>query len=815
MRDPALWPAVALLTGVVLGWRAPWAAGDVLLTAFVLAWCATLVALVAKQARLFVGAALGGFLLAGVQLAAAATTSATETGLWRWYQQSAAHTPDRPVILEGRLARDAAPTDYGATLDLRVSRVMTPTGWIRASGGARVAVGGALTGYRRSDWIAGRTVRLTSTLKPAPRYLNPGLPDQQRSLMLRGTALLGSVKSALLVDVVRAGGTWAELAGRFRSTVRRDVGRTVGRFSERSAGVVTAVLIGDRAGLSPDDRRRLQAGGTYHVIAISGGNVAILAAAILLALRLVRVPFRLSVLIAVGLLLGYGAAVGPEASVARATFAAVIVLTALASDHRAGPLNTVALVGGCLVAVAPLSIIDPGFLLTFGATLGILVGVGRLLRVARSFLQRFGRRTTRVVLPALALLAATVCAELALLPIAAGAFSRLTAAGLLLNFLAIPLMTAAQIGGLVAVAALWLSEPLAHAVGYATHLAAAGIVDSARLIELAPWLTRRVPPPGIATAAGYYLGWIVWLARPPGVRRVWALLGIVVCGMSMVVGPARPMVDDGPCGEFASTLSVHVLDVGQADATFVRLPTRKTLLVDSGGQPGGRLDVGGRIIAPILWHFGVRRLDYLAISHGDPDHIGGAASVTEDFRPREVWEGVPVPGLAVLDRLAQLSADRGASWRQLQKGDTLRSGDVRIHVWHPPLPDWERPRVRNDDSLVLEIRYRDVSIVLPGDIGAEVETRLAREIQPAGYRILKVPHHGSRTSSSTDFLEALRPDIAVVSAGRYNRFGHPAAEVLGRYAGLGVEVVSTAEAGAVSVCTDGSAVAIKTMGPRS
>ena len=138
-------------------------------------------------------------------------------------------------------------------------------------------------------------------------------------------------------------------------------------------------------------------------------------------------------------------------------------------------------------------------------------------------------------------------------------------------------MTAAQIGGLVAVAALWLSEPLAHAVGYATHLAAAGIVDSARLIELAPWLTRRVPPPGIATAAGYYLGWIVWLARRPGVRRVWALLGIVVCGMSMVVGPVRPMVDDGPCGEFASTLSVHVLDVGQADATFVRLPTRKTL----------------------------------------------------------------------------------------------------------------------------------------------------------------------------------------------------------------------------------------------
>ena len=119
MRDPALWPAVALLTGVALGWRAPWAAGDILLTALVLAWCVTLVALVAKLVWPFVGAALGAFLLAGVQLAAAAITSATETGLWRWYQQSAAQTANRPVILEGRLARDAAPTDYGATLDLR------------------------------------------------------------------------------------------------------------------------------------------------------------------------------------------------------------------------------------------------------------------------------------------------------------------------------------------------------------------------------------------------------------------------------------------------------------------------------------------------------------------------------------------------------------------------------------------------------------------------------------------------------------------------------------------------------------------------
>ncbi len=780
--------------------------------ALLIVWSAALALLVSRRTRMFVAVAVGGFFIVGVQLAAEATTSATETGLWRWYQQSIGQGADQPVVLEGRPVRDAVPTDYGARLDVRVNRVLTPAGWIVMRGRLRVTVGGGLTEHRRLNWIAGRTVRLTATLRPAARYLNPGLADQQRSLMLRGTTLLGSVKSALLVEVVGQGGLWAELAGRSRAVVRRNVDRTVGRHSRRSAGVVTAVLIGDRAGLSPDDRRRLQASGTYHVIAISGGNVAILAGAILLLLRLLRVSYRLSILIAIGLLVAYGAVVGSEPSVARATVAAVIVLSALASDHRASPINTVALVAACLVAAAPLAIVDPGFLLTFGATLGILVGVGRLLSVPRAMLDRYGRRAARVVTPVLALLAATVCAELALLPIAAGAFSRLTAAGLLLNFVAIPLMTVAQIGGLVSVGALWLSEPLARGVGYATHLAAVGIVDSAGLIEFAPWLTRRVPPPGITATVGYYLGWVVWLARARGVGRVIALCGICVCGGSIVVGPVRLVGNNDGCGGLELPLSMHILDVDQADATFVRLPTGQTLLVDAGGTLRNRLDVGGRIVAPVLWHFGVRRLDYLAVTHGDPDHVGGAAAVMEDFRPREVWEGVPVPGLAVLDRLAQLAVDRGVSWRQLQKGDTLRLGHVEILVWHPPRPDWRRPRVRNDDSLVLEIRYADVSIVLPGDIGAGVETRLAREIQPAGYRILKVPHHGSRTSSSTTFLAALRPDIAVVSAGRHNRFGHPARDVVDRYTRFGTQVMSTATVGAVSVCTDGSAVTVKPAG---
>jgi competence protein ComEC len=250
-----------------------------------------------------------------------------------------------------------------------------------------------------------------------------------------------------------------------------------------------------------------------------------------------------------------------------------------------------------------------------------------------------------------------------------------------------------------------------------------------------------------------------------------------------------------------------VLDVGQGDATFVRLPSGRTLLVDSGGLGGtARFDVGERVVAPVLWHFGVRRLDVLAVTHGDADHAGGAGAALEMFRPREFWEGVPVPrDVGLTDLAARAEAGR-IPWRTVQAGDLLREGPTTVRAWHPPPPDWERQRVRNDDSLVLEIRYGDVSIVLPGDIGRAVEQGLAPVIPPARLRVLKVPHHGSATSSSMPFLTALRPQIAIVSCGRGNRFGHPSPAVLARYHRIGAAVYRTDQQGAITIDTDGLTV---------
>ena len=209
-------------------------------------------------------------------------------------------------------------------------------------------------------------------LRRPSRYLNPDVPDFERALARRGTTLVGSVKSGALVEVLGRAGWIDETAGRVRAYARRAIARTVGPWSAQSAAIVAAIVIGDRAGLDDEVQRRLQEAGTYHVIAISGGNIAILAGLMLAAFRLAGMLGRVAMLSAIVVLLAYARLVGGGASVDRATLMAVTYFAARLVDQRSPPLNSLAFVAACLVAAQPLSVVDPAFILTFGATLAIL-----------------------------------------------------------------------------------------------------------------------------------------------------------------------------------------------------------------------------------------------------------------------------------------------------------------------------------------------------------------------------------------------------------------------------------------------------------
>ena len=266
---------------------------------------------------------------------------------------------------------------------------------------------------------------------------------------------------------------------------------------------------GDQAGLDDETARRLQEAGTYHVIAISGGNIAILAGLLLLIFKVGGVAPRLAAGTTIVALVAYGYLVGDEASVVRATFVAVVYLGARAVDHRTPPLNGLGLAAFVILCAKPLAIFDAGFALTFGATLAILIGVPGLTSAGRRIIAEFSGHDPTWIRPLLALPAATICAEAALMPISAYMFSRVSFAGIALNFLAIPLMTIAQVSGLATVVLAAVHDGASLIAGYLAHLAAAGLVGSTRFLDVAPWLVARVPAPAVPvvclpiTAAGW------------------------------------------------------------------------------------------------------------------------------------------------------------------------------------------------------------------------------------------------------------------------------------------------------------------------
>jgi competence protein ComEC len=833
VRVAVAFPTGGLLVGCVIGVFWPAAHISLLLTLLIATAILTLTAFWAGHRPLFSMALVVCFAAGGLLLAVRQWQDAWRPTLKIAFESIARDErhelrkagrvlPEEEsagVIVVGVLVSDATPSSGGG-ISLNVA-----TRWIGrlrsanersdpaanpVSGGLLLTVAGALAADRQDEWRAGRMIRAPAQIRAPSFYLDPGVPDQQRVFARRGITLVGTVKSGALVEVESRGHLWSEIAASIRAFSRRAIASSVGRWSRRAAGIVTAIVIGDRSGLDDEVERRLQEAGTYHVIAISGGNIAILAGLTLVVFRFAGLLGRGAMLSAIGGLIAYGYLVGGGASVDRATMTAVVYFAGRALDLRGPPMNALVLVAGLLLVSDPLAVVDPAFLLTFGATAAILIVSGEVGTL----------RLPRAAVPLAGMLIASAAAEAALLPVGATIFSRVTFAGLALNCLAIPLMAVAQIAGMVVVPLFALSGLLASAAGWFAYLGAEGLVRTANLVAYAPFVTWRVAPPALAVSALYYVGgltaWCLWRRRvrltgsaesvAQGCLRRAAALAAAVAGVWIVAEPWTAIRAGGD-----GRLHITFIDVGQGDAALVRFPRGATLLVDAGGLPGGgSFDIGDRVVAPVLRTTGVRRLGTIALTHGDADHIGGAAAAIREFLPWEVWEGVPVPRSPALQVIHGVEDAVHSLSRFVQTGDATSVDGVSVIVRHPRPPEWERQDPRNDDSIVLELLWRDVSVVLTGDIGAEVEREIESQFPRVPLRVLKVAHHGSLTSSSNGFLNALAPRVAVVSVGRSNRFGHPAPAVLQRYQEIHAEVFRTDRDGAVSIETDGKSMNVRT-----
>jgi competence protein ComEC len=636
-------------------------------------------------------------------------------------------------------------------------------------------------------WSPGDLLEVTARLGPPRNFRNPGAFDYGAYLRARRVRLVGTIKSLRLVRIVpgerrRIHGLLPEARGAIVARLRRASGH-----EDDTASFLAALLIGERGNLSSDLEEPLLRAGVYHIIALSGLNVGVAAflASVLLRILPIRQGWRRCA-IAVAVVI-YWALARDSGSIGRASLMALLSLGGTACERRVSGLGTIAVAATLVLLANPVWVADAGFQLTFAATLGIL-----FLAPGPAGRPRDPRAMARVWIASSWRVSAAALAGTAL--ISARHFQTMAPAALAGNLFAVPIAALLLILAVVIVAI----EPALPGV------AAAGAALATLMIHWLVTLARLVSRPGFLS---------FYVVPPAAMLVVWGLAALIAAGASrgwprrtataLLVVALAATAGAGRNPRATGRLEVTVLDVGQGDAILLRLPAGTTMLIDAGGFSRAGFDVGRRVVAPALRAMGLLRLDILAVTHAHLDHIGGAAAVLRDLEPRALWLG-RMPAESDAGRaLEDLAEALDIAVVRPRRGARVTIGGARVEVLNPAPGASPLRAAANDDSLVLRVVHRRRGVLLTGDMEAPLESALVAEGRGLGADLLKVGHHGSRTSTTAAFLEKVGAAFAVISVGATNPWRHPDAEVIERLRRAGVSLYRTDRDGALRFETDG------------
>jgi competence protein ComEC len=294
----------------------------------------------------------------------------------------------------------------------------------------------------------------------------------------------------------------------------------------------------------------------------------------------------------------------------------------------------------------------------------------------------------------------------------------------------------------------------------------------------------------------------------------------MMCGLGGLLAAAAVVIATYPYSPrmAGGRLEVTVLDVGQGDSLFVVSPTGKTLLIDGGGAFGGfpgheqaqGSDPGEEAVSPYLWSRGFKKIDVVALTHAHQDHVGGLNAILENFRIGRLWIGREVNNNPALARLEALARERNIPMEYETRGKHFSLDEVQGEfLWPESSTAGAAAAAKNNDSLVLRLKYRNRTLLLPGDAEKQAEHAMLEENSADLHAdVLKVGHHGGKNSTTQEFLDAVAPAIAIISSGEDNPYGHPSPELLARLEASGARVLRTDRDGAVHVLTDGDRLEI-------
>jgi competence protein ComEC len=706
----------------------------------------------------------------------------------------------------------------------------------------------------------GERLHVELRFHPPDYFLDPGAWNYPAYLAQRGIAVLGSADASAvhvmstrdrpsLSCLATAAQTWAG--------TRLDQIATISasyrwlpqwmRLTSQDSSVLSAMLFGDRTRLQHSMRTAFERTGSFHLLVVSGLHITIVIGLIFWLARKLRIRQLPATLLAISLALPYAFLTGFAPPVQRALWLSAVYLFSRILYRERAALNAIGIASIGVLVHNPSVLFDASFQMTFLAVLAIAgvamplieatlapylrgVRLPQQLRLdpflppkvaqMRVLLRMYVERLRYIVGPrwgwrlpfgivrwGLRFMEAMIVAlvvELAMVLPMAVYFHRITLVALPANLFGLPLLAFMLPLALMTFLLGCIHPALAVPSGVVTALLLHAISWLIHLFGNLTASSLRTPNPPMWSLFCFAAAWIgaLWMVRLSRRWKVVALAAIFV-GSLLVLLPV-------PITRHRGVMEVTAIDVGQGDSLLIVTPDGNTLLVDAGGPVGGprtddpQFDIGEEVVSQYLWSRHIRRLDAVALTHAHSDHMGGMPAILRNFHPRVFWVGNN-PMIPDYRALLALAAQEKIPVERMSAGERFMFGGIHVRILAPAASYRPGARAINDDSLVMRIRYENTAALLEGDAEAPIEEQMVTT-EPLAAGLLKVGHHGSKTSTISSFLAAVHPQFAVISDGRHNPFGHPSVSVLDALGAAHVRVYRTDTLGLSSFLLNGNTI---------
>ncbi len=708
---------------------------------------------------------------------------------------------NKPVTTEGYIDSDIERANGKLKFYLKTNKITFEQKEYKVFGKLLVNISDNNNYFAGNKAISYRTkVSFTGNIDKPKSATNPGGFNYKRylaSIGVSGTVYLRSSSDIYLMGV-KGGGWLHKLGFDIKNSVLSIIEYCLGK---NQAGLLSGMIIGYKDGLDENAYNAFSKAGLTHIMVASGMNVAFIILPLTFIFKKMQIGNLASSILTIAVLILFVFVAGFSASVVRAVIMGIIILLGKIIMRETEIFTSVSVAAIILLLINPFTLFDIGFQLSFSATISLVMFYPKIKKfIDNKYLPNFIADT----------LAATIAAQIGVVPITLLYFNNFSTISILSNLLVVPLVQVITIIGFIMVFAGLVNINLAVLIGYINNTFLSFVLFVTEFTSKLPFSSLKLPTPPLWMIILYYFDVLYifkgreYLKGKHNYKFVKHIC-IVFFVITFVVNKLIP-----------KPLEITFLDVGQGDSAFIRTAHGTKIFIDGGGRAAGSkstFDVGESVVVPYILDQGTKKIDIVIATHGHSDHTEGLEAILKEMSVGMVI--LPDTDGAGFKRLIELCRKKKINIVECKKGDIIRlDKDTVFDVLNPLVfeQDSLSQQSLNDSSLVLKLKYKKVKVLFQGDAEIPVEQRMLEQGLDLSADILKVGHHGSYSSTGEDFVNKSEFKFAVISVGK-NNFGHPSQFTLDRLKENGTLTFRTDERGAVIATSFGEGVKIRTMLP--